>query len=117
MLSGITFANPGFLYLLTLVPLLAAWYIYRFRRNTASIQVSSTEVFERTPGSIRQYLYHGLIILRLLAIALLIIAFARPQTSLKRQNVSIEGIDIVMALDISSSMLAQDLKPQEYYVV
>jgi Ca-activated chloride channel family protein len=111
MFSNITFANPGFLYLLLLVPLLAAWYIYRFRHNTASLQVSSTEIFENTPGSLRQYLYHSLITLRLLAIAFLIVAFARPQSSSKRQNVSIEGIDIVMALDISSSMLAQDLRP------
>lgn len=111
MLSNVTFANPGFLYLLLLVVLLAGWYIYRFRRHTASIQVSSTEVFENTPSSIRQYLYHGLVIMRLLALALLIVALARPQSSLKRQNVSIEGIDIVMALDISSSMLAQDLRP------
>jgi len=111
MLSNITFANPGFLYLLILVPIMAGWYIYRFRKNTASLQVSSTEVFENTPASIKQYFYHLLIVLRLLALSLLIVAMARPQSSSKRQNVSIEGIDIVMALDISSSMLAQDLKP------
>jgi len=111
MFTNITFANPGFLYLLILVPLLAAWYIYRFRRNAPSLQYSSTEVFENTPASIRQYLFHGLVVLRILAVALLIIALARPQSSSKRQNVSIEGIDIVMGLDISSSMLAQDLKP------
>jgi Ca-activated chloride channel family protein len=111
MFSNITFANPGFLYLLILVPLLVAWYIYRFRTNTASLQFSSTEVFENTPASIRQYLFHGLAVIRILAVALLIIALARPQSSSRRQNVSIEGIDIVMGLDISSSMLAQDLKP------
>jgi Ca-activated chloride channel family protein len=111
MFSDMTFANPGFLYLLVLVPLMAAWYIFRFRRQSPSLQVSSTSVFENTPRSIRQYLLHMLITLRLLAIALLIVAFARPQSSSKRQDVSIEGIDIVMALDISSSMLAQDLRP------
>ena len=111
MFTTITFANPGFLYLLILVPLLAAWYIYRFRNQAASLQVSATDVFENTPSSFRKYLYHVLITLRLIAITLLIVAFARPQSSSKRQNVSIEGIDIVMALDISSSMLAQDLKP------
>lgn len=111
MLSNYTFANPGFLYLLILVPLLAGWYIFRHRSSTASLQVSSTEIFENTPGSIRQILFHSLIVLRLLALSLLIVALARPQSSSKRQNVSIEGIDIVMGLDISSSMLAQDLRP------
>ena len=52
-----------------------------------------------------------MIVLRLAALSLLILAIARPQSTLKRQNVSIEGIDIVLGLDISSSMLAQDLKP------
>jgi len=111
MFSNITFANPGVLYLLPAVLLLLAWYIYRYRKNTASLQVSATEVFENTPASIRQYLYHSLVAMRILVIALLIVALARPQSSSRRQNVSIEGIDIVMALDISSSMLAQDLKP------
>ena len=111
MFTNITFANPGFLYLLLLIPMLAAWYVYRFRRNTASLQVSSTEGFENTRGGIKRHLFHGLFVLRLLALSLLIVALARPQSTSKRQNVSIEGIDIVMALDISSSMLAQDLKP------
>ncbi len=111
MFSNYEFADPGYLYLLLVIPLLAAWYLFRHGKNTSVVQLSSTEVFENTRRSARQYLYHGLIVLRLLAIALLIIAFARPQSSLKRQNVSIEGIDIVMALDISSSMLAQDLRP------
>jgi Ca-activated chloride channel homolog len=111
MFSNIEFANPGFLYLLVLVPLLVAWYLFRLGKSIPTMQVSSTEVFENTPRSIRHYLYHGMFILRIIAISLLIIAFARPQTSLKRQNVSIEGIDIVLGLDISGSMLAQDLKP------
>jgi Ca-activated chloride channel family protein len=111
MFSNITFANPGILYLLALVPLLAAWYIFRQGRNIPTMQVSGTEVFENTPRSIRHYLYHGMFVFRLAAVSLLILAFARPQSTLKRQNVSIEGIDIVLGLDISGSMLAQDLKP------
>jgi Ca-activated chloride channel family protein len=111
MFSNIEFANPGFLYLLVLVPMLVAWYWFRQGRSIPTLQVSGTEVFENTPRSIRHYLYHGMFILRLIAISLLIIAFARPQSTLKRQNVSIEGIDIVLGLDISGSMLAQDLKP------
>ncbi len=111
MFSNITFANPGLLYLLVLVPLMVAWYWFRRGKSIPTLQVSSTEVFENTPRSIRHYLYHGMFILRMIAVSLLIIAFARPQSTLKRQNVSIEGIDIVLGLDISGSMLAQDLKP------
>jgi Ca-activated chloride channel family protein len=111
MFSNIEFANPGYLYLLMLVPLALAWYWFRHGRNIPALQVSGTEVFENTPKSIRHYLYHGMFFLRMLAISLLIIALARPQSTLKRQNVSIEGIDIVLGLDISGSMLAQDLKP------
>ena len=111
MLSNIEFANPGILYLLVLLPLLVAWYWFRQGKSIPTVQVSSTEVFENTPRSIRHYLYHGMFIFRLIALALLITALARPQSTTKRQNVSIEGIDIVMGLDISGSMLAQDLKP------
>ncbi|NTV82669.1 MAG: VWA domain-containing protein [Bacteroidales bacterium] len=105
------FANPGFLYLLVLVPLLIAWYWLRQGRSIPTLQVSGTAAFENTRKSIRHYLYHGMFVLRMIAVSLLIVAFARPQSTLKRQNVSIEGIDIVLGLDISGSMLAQDLKP------
>ena len=111
MFSRVEFANPQFLYLLLLVPGFIVWYIFRHSRSIPEIQLSSTEVFENTRRSLRSYLYHGLFALRMLAIALLIVAFSRPQTNLSRQDVSVEGIDIVMALDVSGSMLAQDLKP------
>jgi len=111
MFSNIEFANPGYLFLLVLMPLLVAWYWFRRGKSIPTVQVSATEVFENTPRSIRHYLYHGMFLFRIIAVSLLIVAFARPQTSLKRQNVSIEGIDIVLGLDISGSMLAQDLKP------
>jgi Ca-activated chloride channel family protein len=111
MFSNIEFANPGYLYLLVLVPLMVAWYWFRTGKSIPTMQVSGTEVFENSRKSIMHYLYHGMFIFRVIAIALLIIAFARPQSTTKRQNVSIEGIDIVLGLDISGSMLAQDLKP------
>lgn len=111
MFSNIEFANPGFLYLLLLVPMLIAWYIFRHGRSIPTLQVSDTAVFENNRRSFRHYLYHLLFVLRIVAVAVLIIAFARPQSTTKRQNVSIEGIDIVLGLDISGSMLAQDLKP------
>ena len=111
MFSNIEFANSGFLYLLVLIPLLVAWYILRQGKNIPTLQVSGTDVFENTPRSIRHYLYHVMFALRMIALSLLIIALARPQSTLKRQNVSIEAIDIVQGLDISGSILAHDLKP------
>jgi Ca-activated chloride channel homolog len=111
MFEHITFAHPGYLYLLILIPLLAAWHWFRQGKSTPTLQFSGTEAFESTRKTIRIYLYHGMVVLRLIALTFLILAFARPQSTLKRQNVSIEGIDIVLGLDISSSMLAQDLKP------
>lgn len=110
-MNNIDFAYPYFLYFLLVIPLLILWYWFKYKKNNADIQVSTTESFENTPKSIRQYLFHGLFVLRILAIALLIIALARPQTSTSRQDITIEGIDIVMALDVSGSMLAQDLRP------
>jgi len=110
-MNNIDFAYPYFLYFLLVIPLLILWYWFKYKKNNADIQVSTTESFENTPKSIRQYLFHGLFVLRILAIALLIIALARPQTSTSRKDITIEGIDIVMALDVSGSMLAQDLRP------
>jgi len=111
MLNNIEFAQAYFLYLLLIIPVLIVWYWFKHNKRKADIQFSSTEVFENTKKSVKQYLYHSLFVLRLLIITLLIIAFARPQTTLSRQDITIEGIDIVMALDVSGSMLAQDLKP------
>ncbi|MFZ4520766.1 MAG: vWA domain-containing protein [Bacteroidales bacterium] len=106
-----TFGNPGFLYLLLIIPVLIAWYFYRRKRHTADLQVSSTAGFAQVGRNLRFYVYHGLYVIRLLALALLIIALARPQTSLSRQDISVEGIDLVIALDVSGSMLAMDFKP------
>lgn len=107
----IEFAHPKYLYLLlTLIPL-AAWYIYRRKRTTANLQISTTKAFEGVEKSYKYYLLHLPFALRLGAIALLIIVLARPQSSNSWSNKDIEGIDIVMAMDISGSMIAEDLKP------
>jgi len=111
MLQGLTFANPGFLFLLLIIPLLIAWYFFRFKRNNAEISVSTTDGFAGKGRSFKVILYHGLYVLRLLALTLLILALARPQTSLSRQDVTVEGIDLMIALDISGSMLAMDFRP------
>ncbi len=106
------FANPTYLYLLLLLIPMIGWYIYKLSKNQASLQVSSSQAFE-APGaaSWKVYLRHVPFILRMAAVAVLIVILARPQSTNSWQNSSTEGIDIVMAMDISSSMLAQDLKP------
>jgi Ca-activated chloride channel family protein len=111
MLQGITFENPEFLFLLLLIPFLAGWYFYRRKRSHAEIQLSATQSFDKSKKGFRVVLFHSLYFIRLVALSLLILAMARPQTSLSRQDVSIEGIDIMLALDISGSMLAQDFRP------
>ena len=106
------FANPTYLYLLLLLIPMIGWYIWKLCNSQASLQVSSSEAFD-APGatSWKVYLRHVPFILRMAAVAVLIIILARPQSTNSWQNTSTEGIDIVMAMDISSSMLAQDLKP------
>lgn len=106
------FANPTYLYLLLLLIPMIGWYIWKLCKSQASLQVSSSEAFD-APGatSWKVYLRHVPFALRMAAIAVLIIILARPQSTNSWQNTSTEGIDIVMAMDISSSMLAQDFKP------
>ena len=111
MLKPLTFGNPGYLILLLVIPLLVVWYFYRSKKQTADLQMSSTEGFAQVGRNLKFYVYHSLYVLRLLAVTLLIIALARPQTSLSRQDISVEGIDLVIALDVSGSMLAMDFKP------
>jgi Ca-activated chloride channel family protein len=107
----ITFANPGFLYLLILLIPMIIWYLLRQKNAHASLQVSSLSGFQNAPRTIRHFLRQFLFVLRIAAVVLLIIVLARPQSTDRWQNVSTEGIDIIIALDISSSMLAQDFQP------
>lgn len=111
MFANMEFANPGYLYLLIIIPLVGLWYWYKHVKDSADIQVSSTKGFITGKRSLKQYLYFSLYFMRAMAMALLIVALARPQTTSSRQDVTIEGIDIVIALDVSGSMLAMDLKP------
>ncbi len=107
-----TFANPTYLYLLLLLIPMVGWYVWKLRKSQASLQVSSSEAFDAPEAaSWRIYLRHVPFVLRVAAVTVLIIVLARPQSTNSWQNTSTEGIDIVMAMDISSSMLAQDFKP------
>lgn len=110
-MKGIVFASPGFLYLLLLLPLMLFLYFIRYRRSSAALQVSSAEPFGNSGKTFRHIMRHILFGLRVLATGLLIIALARPQALNSYQDISTEGIDIVLALDISGSMLARDFKP------
>jgi len=110
-MRDITFNNPGFLYFLFINVILIAWYIYKDRDAQATIQVSSFNNLETKKRSFKIYLRHILFAFRILVISLLIIIIARPQSTKEWQEESTEGIDIILALDISGSMLAQDFKP------
>lgn len=109
--NNFEFLHPQFLWLLVLIPLLAIWYFLVRKEDSAALIISSTKGFE-AKTSIWAKLKPLLYILRLLAIALLIVALARPRTVSMSQNTKTnKGIDIVMAIDVSASMLARDFKP------
>jgi Ca-activated chloride channel family protein len=110
-MNGIVFAEPLFLYLLVAIPAMIVFYILKQQKVTASVRMPGLEPFSETVPTFRHYLRHILFALRTLAIALLIIVLARPQKTDKFQDVSTEGIDIVLTQDISGSMLARDFKP------
>lgn len=105
------FANREYLFLLLLLIPYIIWYIWKHQSSEASLQVSDTEVYTQTPKSFKNYLIHAPFVLRTLALALLTFVLARPQTTDSWQNSETEGIDIMLALDVSTSMLAEDLKP------
>jgi Ca-activated chloride channel family protein len=108
---NVSFASPGYLYALALIPLLVVWYVRRHKEDTSDIRYSTLLPFRSVKPGIRERLRHLPFALRTLGIALLIVALARPQTTMSGQNIYAEGIDIVMLLDISTSMLAEDFQP------
>jgi Ca-activated chloride channel family protein len=110
-MRGISFAEPLFLYLLILIPAMVVFYVLKQQKSNASFQMPGLSPFEGTGMTFRHYLRHILFGLRVIAVTLLIIVLARPQSTSKFQNISTEGIDIVLTLDISGSMLARDFKP------
>lgn len=111
MLGRLTFAEPYFLAFLLIIPLMLLWYIFKHKNQSATLQYSSLLALQAFKPSLKTRLRHSLLALRLISITLIIIAIARPQTSLSKHNIKVEGIDIVLANDISGSMLAEDFKP------
>ena len=114
MFKNIIFANPEFFWLLLLLPLMLLWYWFWNKKSQANVTFSTTIAFKKTK-SWSNALYHLLFVLRMIAIALIVVALARPQTHSENAKTKItDGIDIVMAIDVSASMLSQDLKPNRF---
>lgn len=108
--SNMEFTNPGFLWLLLLVPVLAVWYFFVRKKDSANLNMPSIAGFDH--GNIWSKLKPLLYVFRLAAISLLIVALARPRNvEVSKRTKTTRGIDIVMAIDVSASMLAKDLKP------
>jgi Ca-activated chloride channel homolog len=110
MLPDWEFAHIDFLWALLILPLLVLWHVLQFWKNKPVIGFSQTAWLTRA-GNSKTWLIHFAFALRLLAISAMIVGLARPQSSTKLQSITTEGIDIIMAMDISSSMLARDFEP------
>ena len=111
MFEIVRFENPRVLWWLVVLVPMVAYYLYRTLQGRAAIRVSTTGGVERLRHTYRYWLRHAPFVLRCGAVALLIVAMARPQSAEDHRQVDAEGIDIVMALDISGSMLARDFTP------
>jgi len=110
MFEGINFTQKEFLWLLVLVPLLVVWYVFKHKKQTAQLSISSVQGFQK--NTIWTVLKHCLFGFRMLPVVLVVLALARPQTvEVSSKTKTTRGIDIVMAIDVSASMLAKDLKP------
>ncbi len=105
------YAYPQYFWLLALLPLLVLWYWYKEKKSRPAMVFSTTSSFEKYKPSAKVYFRHLLLLCRLVCLFFLIVALARPQTSSKEQSINSEGIDIILSMDISTSMLAEDLRP------
>lgn len=106
-----TFAHPAYLLLLILLVPYIVWYILKGRQSEPSMRVSTTRMYATMPQSYKVYLRHVPFVLRMIALTLLVVVLARPQSTDSWQSSEVEGIDIMLAMDVSTSMLAEDLKP------
>ena len=111
MFDNIEFLNKEFFWLFLLLPIAIVWYIFKHNKQTAELKISTIKGFKVTSSKWSK-LKHVLFVLRLLALGLLIAALARPRTvDVSTRTKTTRGIDIVMAIDVSASMLAKDLSP------
>ena len=105
------FLYPKYLYLLLLLIPLIAWYVIRLSKTQASFKLASSNAFKELKPGLRVYMRHLPFLLRVASIALIIIVIARPQSVNSWEETETQGIDIVLALDVSGSMLSQDFQP------
>jgi Ca-activated chloride channel family protein len=110
-ISGIEFAHPGFFWLFLIIPLMIGWYTWKNKQLQGTLGISTMQGFSSGPKNILYITRHYSIVLRVLALSALIVALARPQSALSWENQTTEGIDIMIATDISGSMLSEDFQP------
>ena len=105
------FANIEYLFFLLLLIPYIIWYVLKNKKKEPTLLVSDTTAYRYAPRTYKYYLIHAPFVLRLITFAMIILVLARPQTSNSWKNTQVEGIDIMLAVDVSTSMLAEDLKP------
>lgn len=105
------FKNPLFFLLLLLLVPYIVWYVMRFKKSLPSLKVPDTTKYVKVPKTFRLYLMHLPFVLRVALMVLVVCVLARPQSKHSWSNTDVEGIDIMLAVDVSTSMLAQDFKP------
>ena len=110
-LKDIEIIYQKLLFLLLIIPALLAFYVWKRKKSEISLTVSTDIPFTNSSKNLRQKLYFIPFVLRMLVLTFIIISLARPQSSISHKTVDVEGIDIVIALDISASMMAMDFKP------
>lgn len=114
--NDIQFAEKQWFWLFLIMPVLLGWYIYKLKTYEGEVNFSSFTLFTGIKSSLKAKFRHVLFVLRLLCLSLLILAIARPQSRSSWKDTKTEGIDIVVSLDVSLSMLAKDFKPNRIEV-
>ena len=114
--NDIQFAEKHWFWLFLILPVLIIWYILKFKKQEGEISYSSFQLFTGIKSSYKASLRHVVFVFRMAAISLMIMALARPQSRSSWKDIKTEGIDIVVSLDISLSMLAKDFKPNRLEV-
>ena len=111
MFEGIYFANPYYLWLILVLPLVVGWYVFTRKHTQPVLKISSLNGFQQKSSFLAR-LQPLLFFLRILSLALIVMALARPQKmDVSTRTKTKKGIDIIKAIDFSSSMLAHDLNP------
>ena len=114
--NDIQFAERHWFWLFLIIPVLVAWYIYKLKTYEGEIHYSSFKIIKGIKPSLKAKFRHSVFVLRLLTLSFIILAIARPQSRSSWKDVKTEGIDIVVSLDVSLSMLAKDFKPNRLEV-